>query len=64
MMNKAHPSRSQANVHHRIFEECEEELKKGDMVIYACVIIGAGAFLGVLGGLGVGYLTKSSFKEK
>ena len=46
-------------------------MKKGDMVIYACVIIMAGigfifdrAFIGVLFGLGIGYLMKYSFKEK
>lgn len=40
-------------------------MKQGDIIIYACVIIGAGiglmlggAFPGVLVGLGVGYLIK------
>ncbi len=41
-------------------------MKKEDIIIYACVIIGAGvglfldnAFPGVLIGLGIGYLLKS-----
>jgi len=40
-------------------------MKQGDIIIYACVIIGAGiglmidhAFPGVLVGLGLGYLIK------
>ncbi|MFJ3387281.1 hypothetical protein [Lysinibacillus sp. Ag94] len=43
-------------------------MKKEDIIIYACVIIGAGiafqfgnAIIGVLIGLGVGYLFKSLF---
>lgn len=46
-------------------------MKKGDIVIYACVIIGAGiglalgsAFPGVLVGLGIGYLIKLSLKNE
>ncbi|MFD0713355.1 hypothetical protein [Paenibacillus sp. GCM10027626] len=49
-------------------------MQKGDIIIYACVIIGAGigllfkqAFPGVLVGLGLGYLIKYavySDKEK
>ncbi|MGM1049729.1 MAG: hypothetical protein ACQEXX_26840 [Bacillota bacterium] len=46
-------------------------MKQGDIVIYACVIIGAGiglmldnAFPGVLVGLGIGYLIKFSFKKE
>ncbi|WP_176538655.1 hypothetical protein [Bacillus cereus] len=47
-------------------------MKQGDIIIYGCVIIGAGvgltldnAFPGVLIGLGAGYLIKSFFgKEK
>ncbi|WP_165921132.1 hypothetical protein [Paenibacillus albiflavus] len=47
-------------------------MKQGDIIIYACVIIGAGiglmfdrAFPGVLVGLGLGYLIKFSlYKEK
>lgn len=42
-------------------------MKKGDIIIYACVIIGAGiglifdrAFPGVLVGLSIGYLLKYS----
>ena len=41
-------------------------MSKGDLIIYGCVIIGAGiglslnsAFPGVLIGLGIGYLLKS-----
>lgn len=41
-------------------------MKNGDMIIYACVIIGAGvglffdnAFPGVLIGLGIGYVIKT-----
>jgi len=41
------------------------DMKQGDIIIYACVIIGAGigliidqAFPGVLVGLGLGYLIK------
>ncbi|SEM63807.1 hypothetical protein SAMN04488688_116108 [Paenibacillus sp. cl141a] len=47
------------------------ELKKGDIIIYACVIIGAGigltldyAFPGVLVGLGIGYLIKTTLKDE
>ncbi|EGG34585.1 hypothetical protein M1D70_13400 [Paenibacillus sp. AK002] len=47
------------------------ELKKGDIIIYACVIIGAGigltldhAFPGVLVGLGIGYLIKMTLKDE
>ncbi len=43
-------------------------MKKEDIIIYACVIIGAGvgllidnAFPGVLMGLGIGYLLKTMF---
>lgn len=43
-------------------------MKKDDIIIYACVIIGAGvglmidnAFPGVLIGLGIGYLLKTMF---
>ncbi|MGA4517128.1 hypothetical protein ACPA0F_07555 [Solibacillus silvestris] len=43
-------------------------MKKEDVIIYACVIIGAGvgllfdnAFPGVLIGLGIGYLLKTVF---
>ena len=43
-------------------------MKKEDIIIYACVIIGAGAglffdnaFPGVLIGLGIGYLLKTMF---
>ncbi|WP_193726807.1 hypothetical protein [Paenibacillus guangzhouensis] len=47
-------------------------MKQGDIIIYACVIIGAGvglmldqAFPGVLVGLGLGYLIKYAvYKEK
>ncbi|MEY9974887.1 hypothetical protein ABH966_005304 [Lysinibacillus sp. RC46] len=47
-------------------------MKQGDIIIYGCVIIGAGiglamdhAFPGVLIGLGAGYLLKSlSSKEE
>ncbi|MGZ9585874.1 hypothetical protein [Paenibacillus marinisediminis] len=47
-------------------------MKQGDILIYACVIIGAGiglmmdlAFPGVLVGLGLGYLIKYAvYKEK
>lgn len=47
-------------------------MKQGDMIIYACVIIGAGiglmldqAFPGVLVGLGLGYLIKFAlYKDK
>ncbi|UNK16309.1 hypothetical protein MNQ98_17475 [Paenibacillus sp. N3/727] len=46
-------------------------MKQEDIVIYACVIIGAGiglmlgsAFPGVLVGLGIGYLIKFSFKKR
>ncbi|GKS11751.1 hypothetical protein [Paenibacillus chitinolyticus] len=47
-------------------------MKQGDIIIYACVIIGAGiglmldqAFPGVLVGLGLGYLIKMGlFKDK
>ena len=47
-------------------------MKQGDIIIYACVIIGAGiglmldqAFPGVLVGLGLGYLIKMGlFKNK
>ncbi|SMF83807.1 hypothetical protein SAMN05661091_2460 [Paenibacillus uliginis N3/975] len=46
-------------------------MKQEDIVIYACVIIGAGiglmlgsAFPGVLVGLGIGYLIKFSFKKE
>ncbi|WP_155609077.1 hypothetical protein [Paenibacillus woosongensis] len=47
-------------------------MNKGDMMIYACVIIGAGiglilnqAFPGALVGLGVGYLIKQAmYKDK
>jgi len=47
-------------------------MKQGDIIIYACVIIGAGiglmldqAFPGVLVGLGLGYLIKYAvFKDK
>lgn len=48
------------------------KMKQGDIIIYACVIIGAGiglmldqAFPGVLVGLGLGYLIKMGlFKNK
>jgi len=47
-------------------------MKQGDILIYACVIIGAGiglmldqAFPGVLVGLGLGYLLKNAvYKDK
>ncbi|WP_232697720.1 hypothetical protein [Brevibacillus daliensis] len=46
-------------------------MKQGDIIIYGCVIIGAGiglildhAFPGVLIGLGVGYLLRNSFVKK
>jgi hypothetical protein len=47
-------------------------MKQGDIIIYACVIIGAGiglmldqAFPGVLVGLGLGYLIKHAlYKNK
>lgn len=46
-------------------------MKQGDVVIYACVIIGTGiglmlgnAFPGVLVGLGIGYLIKYSLKKE
>lgn len=46
-------------------------MKQGDIIIYGCVIIGAGiglildnAFPGVLIGLGVGYLLSNSFVKK
>lgn len=47
-------------------------MKQGDIIIYACVIIGAGiglmldqAFPGVLVGLGIGYLIKIGlYKDK
>lgn len=47
-------------------------MKRGDIIIYACVIIGAGiglmidhAFPGVLVGLGLGYLIKLGlYKDK
>ncbi|MCM3342558.1 MULTISPECIES: hypothetical protein [unclassified Paenibacillus] len=46
-------------------------MKQGDIIIYACVIIGAGiglilnhVFPGVLIGLGIGYLIKSLFKKE
>lgn len=42
-----------------------KDMKQGDMIIYACVIVGAGiglmldqAFPGALVGLGLGYLIK------
>lgn len=45
-------------------------MNKGDVVIYACVIIGAGiglylgsAIPGVLIGLGIGYLIKMNMKR-
>ncbi|MGE7824066.1 hypothetical protein [Paenibacillus sp. NPDC093718] len=45
-------------------------MNKGDVIIYACVIIGVGidlalgsAFPGVLIGLGVGYLIKISLNN-
>lgn len=48
------------------------KMKQGDIIIYACVIIGAGiglmldqAFPGVLVGLGLGYLIKYAvYKDK
>lgn len=47
------------------------KMKQGDIIIYACVIIGAGiglilnhVFPGVLIGLGIGYLIKSLFKKE
>lgn len=46
-------------------------MKKEDIIIYACVIIGAGigltldnAFPGVLVGLGIGYLIKMTLKDE
>ncbi|WP_339296322.1 hypothetical protein MKY82_13875 [Paenibacillus sp. FSL W7-1279] len=46
-------------------------MNKGDVIIYACVIIGAGvglaldsAFPGFLVGLGVGYLIKISWNHE
>ncbi|MDH6672199.1 putative effector of murein hydrolase LrgA (UPF0299 family) [Paenibacillus sp. LBL] len=46
-------------------------MNKGDIIIYACVIIGAGiglalssALPGVLVGLGIGYLVKWSMKSE
>lgn len=46
-------------------------MKRGDMIIYAFVIIGAGiglifdrALPGVLVGLGIGYLIKFSIKKE
>ncbi len=52
--------------------EGESDVNKGDITIYACVIIGAGiglildqAFPGALVGLGVGYLIKQAlYKDK
>lgn len=51
--------------------EGDMDLNKGDVVIYACVIIGAGVGLyldnaipGVLIGLGLGYLIKEGIKPK
>ncbi|KZS48478.1 hypothetical protein AWU65_22345 [Paenibacillus glucanolyticus] len=48
-----------------------ERLNKGDIIIYACVIIGAGiglalgsALPGVLVGLGIGYRVKWSMKSE
>jgi len=45
-------------------------MNKGDVVIYACVVIGAGiglyldsALPGVLIGLGIGYLIKTGMKR-
>ncbi|AZK47967.1 hypothetical protein EIM92_18830 [Paenibacillus lentus] len=54
------------------WDEGESDVNKGDIIIYACVIIGAGiglifhqAFPGVLVGLGVGYLIKQAlYKDK
>lgn len=46
-------------------------MKQGDIIIYGCVIIGAGigltldyAFPGVLIGLGSGYLLKNLFSKE
>ena len=46
-------------------------MKQGDIIIYGCVIIGAGvgltmdnAFPGVLIGLGAGYLLKKFFSKE
>ncbi|MGN4447517.1 hypothetical protein ACTFOB_21765 [Bacillus cereus group sp. MYBK79-1] len=46
-------------------------MKQGDIIIYGCVIIGAGigltldhAFPGVLIGLGTGYLLKNLFSKE
>ncbi|EMY5504358.1 hypothetical protein MHB59_17285 [Bacillus sp. FSL L8-0642] len=46
-------------------------MKQGDIIIYGCVIIGAGiglildhAFPGVLIGLGAGYLLKNLFSKE
>ncbi|MBE5106041.1 hypothetical protein IGI01_12225 [Bacillus thuringiensis] len=46
-------------------------MKQGDIIIYGCVIIGAGiglpldhAFPGALIGLGTGYLLKNFFSKK
>ncbi|SDC90184.1 hypothetical protein SAMN05421663_10530 [Terribacillus halophilus] len=46
-------------------------MKRGDAVIYGCVIVGAGvgllidyAFPGVLIGLGIGYLLKQAFDDE
>ncbi|MBK3493803.1 hypothetical protein JFL43_02800 [Viridibacillus sp. YIM B01967] len=46
-------------------------MKRGDMIIYGCVIIGAGiglmldnAFPGVLIGLGAGYLLQYFFRKE
>ncbi|MFD3450096.1 hypothetical protein ACFDTO_36580 [Microbacteriaceae bacterium 4G12] len=46
-------------------------MKQGDIIIYGCVIIGAGigltmhnAFPGVLIGLGAGYLLKNFFGKE
>ncbi|MFI8492755.1 hypothetical protein ACIGC1_07570 [Peribacillus butanolivorans] len=46
-------------------------MKQGDIIIYGCVIIGAGAgltldnaFPGVLIGLGAGYLLKTFFRKE
>ncbi len=52
------------------WDEGENDVNRGDMMIYACVIIGAGiglilkqAFPGALVGLGVGYLMKHALNK-
>jgi hypothetical protein len=56
---------------HKYIQREMDGMNKGDVIIYACVIIGAGiglalgsAFPGVLVGLGVGYLIKMSMNNE